>query len=337
MTISTVVGGDALARGLRNEFGNTWKRRYNGIKDKLKSCMEFGIPSDKFEEIFGYFESAPYPRRRPWGEEVPTKPFRARNFKVQNKAWDIAVEWHKHHRTFDQLRQLEQQARQAGENYGTLDERVFFQFLTGASDVTLLDVIPSAPDGAVLYATTAGGSDRFGISGGNIEPGTGVLTAAAIRTDFFNGVERFARFQDPEGQPAMDAGVIDQGLMIFFNVTNSQVFREAFWQTYTFQKSTGTSTSDTSSAAAVTNVILDSGMKVTLCPTQRITDDDWFIFLTGFEPKPIFQMVAQPLEEHIEVEDNSDRSRRVKIEGIYWEAVHGYGGNLPLGTVKVNN
>jgi len=340
MAVNAVISGDALARGLRNEFANTWQRRYDGLKDRLGSVMELGVPSDKFEELYGYYETAPYPRRRPWGEAVPSKPFRARNFAVENVAWSISVEWYKHQRLFDQLRDLERAARQAGENFATLGERILFQILTGGSDAALLGTIPTAPDGATLFSATDGsGSDRFGTTGGNViatGSAAGVGTSEAVRSDFFDGLERMAQFQDPEGQPALDAGIIDQGVTIAFNVANLKVFREAFEQGYTLQKIAGTSTTDISTAAAVTNVIMDSGMAVTLVPTQRLTDDDWFMWLNAHDPKPVFEQVAQPLEEYYEDESNSDRARRLKLEGIYWEAIMGYGVNLPLGIMKVD-
>lgn len=324
---SPIIAGDALARGVRNTFINQWQKRFEGVQQKLGAVMEFGIPSDKFEELYGHFEVAPYARRRPWNQAVEAVPFRARNFAVQNLAWDIAVQWKKEHRLFDQLRDIERAARRSGENYGTLNERVFYQIITGGTDALLLEVLPSAPDGAAMFSATKGdATDRFEVSGGNIITGTGVASSDAIRDDFFNALERIFRFQDPQGQPALDVGAQDAGVTVTFDVRNWKVFAEAFVQTRQVEGS-----------ATPTNVILESGMKVALLPTQRITDDDWPVFINDFDPRPVFEQVHTALEEHVQVEENSDTARRTKEEGIFWEEIKGYGINAPLPCCRVDN
>ena len=325
-----VIAGDALARGLKNQFDNQWRRRYDGILDSLGRVMELGIPSTLITELYGFFEAAPYPQRRAYDDEVQSRPFRARNFEVENFSWDLSIFWKQEDRIFDQLRGLERQARQGGENFATLSERVFFQFITGTADAQLLQAIPNTPDGAAMYSALDGaGVDRFFVTGGNILTGSGIATPQAIRSDLFDGLERIAQFQDTEGQPAIDPGMIDRGVTIYFNVANLEVFREAFIQ--------GVTIGSAGVAAGVTNVILDSGMRIRLIPTQRITDDDWFIFLEDFDPRPVFQQVARPLTETVEVEENSDNARRTKQEGIFWNSIMGFGLNLSLPTVQINN
>lgn len=327
MPANTVVGGDSLARGLRTEFINTWRSRFRGIEAAIGPIMELGVNSDKIEEIYGYYETAPYPRRRPWGEEVHTESFRARNFTVENVSWDSSVEWFKHQRLFDQLKDLERAARQAGKNFATLSERILFQIMLDTTDTDRLGVIPNAPDGVALYSALDGDSvDRFGVSGGNIISAGGVGSSDAVRIDFFKAITRMGQFQDTKGQPVHDQGILDQSYTIFYNIVNTKVVREAFIQGRTLE-----------GGAALTNIIMDSGMKIRLIGSQRITDNDMPVFLDSMDPKPIFEQVAQPLDEQIETEANSDRARRTKIEGIFWETIRGYGVNLPLGTVLINN
>ncbi len=179
---------------------------------------------------------------------------------------------------------------------------------------------------ALYNALDGDGAARFGVTGGNIVTGTGVGSSAAVRTDFFSAITRLGQFQDTKGEPVHDESILDEGYTFFYNLVNTQVVREAFIQGRTLD-----------GGAAVTNVILDSGMKVRLIGTQRITDNDMFVHLDSMDPKPIFEQVAQPLEEQIEVESNSDQARRKKVEGIFWETIRGYGVNLPLGTVQINN
>ena len=337
MAQNNVIAGAALARGIRNEFANTWQRRYQGLQERLSRSMELAIKSDKIEELWGYFETAPYPQRRPFGEEVPSKPFRARNFTTENFSWDMSVTWRKSDRLFDQLKSLDRQARQGGENFATLPERVFFQMLLATIDPLLLPSIPNAPDGVPIYSALDGdGANRFGVAGGNRETGVDFTTGEGVRTGIINGFERIGQFLDPEGQPAFDPGIIDEGMTIYYPISRSKEFREAVMQGVTQQKITGTAGADVSVSAAVSNVIGDSGMMIRLVGTSRITVDQAFMFLDGFEPKPIFEHVALPLEETVQVEENSDIARKTKQEGVFWNSFRGYGKNLPLGTVRLS-
>ncbi len=322
-----IIAGDTLARALSSRFRNTWQRRHKGLQGDLGRFMDLGIGSDKFEEIYGYGEVAMYPQRRPWGEDVVSKPHRFRNFTVANVAWDANVEWLKHHREFDQLKDLERSARRAGDNFATLPERVAFQIMLGTADPKLLGTIPNAPDGAALYSATDGASaDRFQVSGGNIIAGTGVGSSAAVRTDVFNALERIGAFLDPEGEPAFDPGILDQGVTLIYGIANKKVLAEAFQQGRTLD-----------GGAAVSNIVMDSGMQFKLIPSARITNNRIHVFIDQMDPKPLFEQVAKPLDEQIQVEENSDIARKSKREGIFWETYRGYGVNLPLGTVRITN
>lgn len=322
-----IIAGDALARGLRSKFRNTWQRRHRGLEADLARFMELGLNSDKFEELYGYDEVAMYPERRPYGQDVASKAHRYRNFTVQNVSWASKVEWFKHHRIFNQLDGIEKSARRAGVNYGTLPERVAYQIIQGTTDRKLLGTIPNAPDGVGIYSATDGdGGARFQVTGGNIEAGTGVGSSAAVRKDVFNALERIGAFLDPEGQPAFDPGVIDSGVTLLHGIKNTQVVREAFKQSRTLD-----------GGAAVTNVTQDSGMQFRILPSARITTDSIYVFIDAMDPKPIFEQVAMPLDEQIQVEENSDIARTSKREAIFWETLRGYGVNLPLGTCRITN
>lgn len=329
-----VIAGDALARGLSSVFSETWRKRYEADRAALSPVMAFGVPGQGlYSPLFGYFESAPYPRRVPFGQSSPSVPFRARNYTVSQLRWAVDVKWQAEDRKFDQLGKLQSMARQAGTNFGTLAERVFFQILTATADTLLLPAIPNAPDGAALFS----GAARFGVATGNIVTGTGIATAQAIREDFFNAIELFSRFQDPQGQPALPRDAHRQGVTVFYNVVNEQVFREAFVQGRPIQFLAGVDATSPRGVAAVTNVIMDSGQEVRLWPTQRITDNDYVVALNGYDTKPIFEVVETELEENVQVPENSDISRSTREEGIFYNSIRTYGVNLPLGIVQVNN
>jgi len=333
MPVNVPIAGPALARGLKNEFMNTWKLRTEDMERRLGSFFRGGIPSTQYAELYGYWEPPLYPSRRPWGEGVESKPFRARNFEVVNHSFSSSVEWYKHMRLFDQLGDLPRMAQRAGKNFATLNERVAMQIITGATDPSLLATAPNAPDGVGLWsATDSTGGARFSVTGGNILTGSGVLTPASILTDLYAGTARMAEFQDPNGQPANDPSILDGPMTVLYGVANNMVFRQAFIERF---HAIGANTAQ--SNAAVSNLILDSGQSIRLVASSRITDDDWFIFADSMDVKPLFSQVAQPLEEHYSDESNSDRSRDLKIEGLTFESILGFGVNLPLGCVKVNN
>lgn len=335
---SIVVASNLLTAGLRSDFWDTYERTYNGMQARLSKVMELNVPSDKLTEIYGYFLSSPYPRRWPRGEGLPNKNFKGVQFSVTNRDWAVRVSWHENDRQDDQTKSLRDRATAAGEHFATLDERVFFQINTGATDSQLLPAIPNAPDGVGLYSATDGDSaNRFGVSGGNIVTGNGVASAGTIRSDFFNAIERFRQFQDTEGQPLWDDSVIDSGYVLFFNVANWQVVAEAFQQGRTMQILQNVAAAENVAAATPTNIVMDSGLNVELVPTQRITDNDMFVYLKGARRKPIFKQVRQPIREWFATMDNSDSSRDTKIEYAQWEARFGYGVMLPYGAVQINN
>ena len=94
MPVNVPIAGPALARGLKNEFMNTWKLRTEDMERRLGSFFRGGIPSTQYAELYGYWEPPLFPSRRPWGEGVESKPFRARNFEVINHSFTSSVEWH---------------------------------------------------------------------------------------------------------------------------------------------------------------------------------------------------------------------------------------------------
>ena len=327
-----VQAGNVLAAGIRATFWDIYQTSYNGIKEKLKNCMEFGIPSDKLTEIYAYFESSPYPRLWRRGEAITSKPFGSRQFTVTNRAWGGKVEWHEEDREDDQLQKLYQQAQLLGAHWGTLDERIFFQLLTGATDPLLLPAIPTAPDGANLYATTAGGAARFGVTNGNLLTGGGVATPLAIQTDVFTCISRFLRFQDTEGQPLLDAGILDRGYTLFYNPLNVENVTKAF-QNNLVAIGANTATSN----AAIDNALRVGGHKVEPVATQRITDNDMFLFVNGIPRKPIFQQERRPMRSVIATMENSDVARATKIESVQFDSRAGYGLLVPYGTIEINN
>lgn len=325
MAHANVSAAELLVRGLRTEFVDTYEREVKSASPTLQKVMELGIPSNKLSEIYGYFESAPQWKRWQRGEEISRAGFKARNWTVVNYDWGISIDWHENDEQDDQSHTLLKQARDAATGVAILPERVFFQIITGGTDVNLLPAVPNAPDGAALFAATAGGSARFGATGGNALTGSGVTSTALVQQDFFTGYTQFSKFQDTTGQPLWPAEIQNRGIVVLYNSQNEQVFRSAFRQLFL----------DTGSAAP-SNVTVDTSMKVELWPSPRLTTNTWYMFLTGARTKPVFQQTRQAPRDTMEDMLNSDVARRTKIKSMQWDARFGFGVSLPYQCLSIS-
>lgn len=331
-----VLAGNMLDPGMRAEAVNTYAKQYKGIVDKLGPVMQFAVPSDKLTEVRGYFKTPPYAARWPRGQERRRKGFDSVKFYATNHDWSVGTRWHLNDEQDEQTHSLVSHARAVGSRAGNICERVFFQFLTATTNLDLMPAIPNAPDGAALFTN----STRFGRSSGNLVSGTGVSLPSMILADYYSVRAQLRGFQDTEGQPLLDEAAIDEGTYhLFYNSDNDQVFRMAFEQKGSVVVVKNVAATENVAAAVPTNIIMDSGIKVVLHPTQRITDNKWFVIVDhpSIPIKPIVQQSRAPMQERIETMDNSDRARDTKFVGFDFDWRETYYINLPYMAVEVSN
>lgn len=325
-----------LLREVRNEFLLAYDQDVK-LPEQLSSCMALGLSSTKRTEYYGYHESAPEFERQDRGNDMAEDEFLTRAFSVLNYRWSKAIGWYEEDAEDLQLAGFLERARKVAANAKKIPLRVFFQILTGSTNSSLLPSVPLAPDGAALHAATAGGANRFGVSGGNIVTGTGVASAGAIRTDFWSAFTRMSQFQGTEGEPLLE-DAMDNEIVVVHNVANAEVFAEAFKQERTLQIVENQAGNDNVGGAAVSNSIHAEGFRIKLWPTQRVTDNDWFVVLNAPEvPKPIFEQIRQGVTVTEENRSNSREARRSHRMGITATMRAGYGIGPAYGTVKVNN
>jgi hypothetical protein len=321
-----VIAGASFAPGLKTEFLNTYAFVYDGIKGGLSKIMRLGIPSDKNQETYFFWESAPHVKRWIRGNTMPSKNFRGISYVAPNYEWAQSIPWHFADRQDDQTRSLPDQARKMGKSFALLEERVAFEIITNTA--SLLPSIPLAPDGQALYSTVgAGAAARFGATNGNSLTATGV-TVAAYQTDFFTMMSQFRKFQDTEGQPLWDEPTLDGNVKIYFAAgANEENFKKAFAQGITHSLLSGT-------GAGATNIMLDAGYKVKALPTARLTGNSWYGFLEDADVKAIFSQLRQPVSEIISTFENSDTTRKTGMEEFSMWARFGFGVSTPYATIK---
>ena len=321
-----VMAGQSFRAGLRNEVLGTYRRQYEGLRNVLESLAMLDRPSDKRSEFYFYYESAPHLQRWIYGESVPESGFKGIQYEIINRRWGGAITWQADDAADDQTRSLISQAQELGRSAAGLDERVLMQIVREATDSKLLPSIPNAPDGAAIWNTTAGGSNRFGATNGNLITGGGVASAAAIRTDYWKARQQFNLFQDTEGEPLFDGAITDGSALLVYGAANEEVFTAAFLR----EIIQGTS-------AGISDEIRASGKTPRLRSTQRITDNDWFVILDVPQIKPTLVQVREPIQEARATEQNSDIARKFDEHSMRFKMRKGYGVNIPYAGVKINN
>lgn len=330
--MTTVIASSVLANGLRTEFTDTYLAIQNRQADsRLSMVMDLGIGATNRQHEFAYFEAAPHMAYWQRGTAIPQDNFGSVQFSVPVYTWGRRVAWHKEDRKDDQTQSLFDMARMCGQSAALLPERFFFDLITGSTGT--LPAIPLAPDGANMFAATAGGANRFGVSGGNLLTGSGVASASAILTDYYNTLEQWKQFQDGKGQPLLSDETIDAGVICIFGAANLEAFEEAF-----LQKRQGT-VYGSGEAATPSNIVQDASRNVTLWASSRISDNDWYVFLKNPPKKPTFILDREGVQEFtsLEGDNNSDRTRDTGEEYVQWERRAGAGIALPFGAIKVNN
>jgi len=331
--------GSTIAAGIRDDFMGTYEPAFAGVLESLDDAMQLDVPFNHRTETFGMHETMPYPERFDEGNEsIPEEGTGSKSFSVTTFDYGKRVSWKIKDREDNKIGDLRAKAAMLGQHFASLPSRAFIELITGST--SLLPAVPNAPDGAAPYSTTDGASAaRFGVTDGNIVTGGGVSTSALIETDFFAAIARMGQFQDVKGQPYWEPSVLQERYTIFHGIALLKVFTQAFAANSVFGYRAGTSTTDTSTSAGVSNVILASGVQVTLRATSRITDNDWFIFRGGSPVKPFFKGIRRALtmEDSIMGGNSTEATQTTGKEWVQFTERDAFGVNVPFATVKVNN
>lgn len=296
------------------EFNRSFDLRFRERSPIIaKSFLE--VQSDLQIETHGGFQSVAVPRR--WVRGQPRHRTALSEFfvTVQNYSWDLWIDWHEEDEEDDQTHKLVARAQDGARRFTQLDERILVQNITAATDAALLPSLPNAYDGLGAIST----STRFGVSGGNQLTGSGIGSAAAVRSDFLSALgSKFAQFQDTESQPYWTPEDLKfNNFAVVFNASNIQVFNDAFMTSLLPANPLG--------SAPVDNTWLRDNAPQ-LMPTQRITDNSFYIMLIGADGvKPFVKQIRRDLRQLDQNMNNSDEARDTKEKGVGWDARYGYG------------
>lgn len=329
----TVLASPTLANGLLNTFWDT----YAGVIGKAQSSvlgqvMDIpGVGATNREHSFSYFNAPPHMEYWRRGDPIPEGAMDSTSFTVKVYEFAKRVPWFKWDRKDDQTQSLFDVVKMLAKNAGNIPERLFFDCLTGTA--TTLPAVPLAPDGAAFFATTAGGSARFGVTSGNLLTGTAPTTTAIVLTDYYAAMEQFGLFQDGQGQPLFGSEVVGEGVIILHSIADTKIMEETFLQ----RRQGGVMGTD--AGVTPSNIVQDASRNVQLWGSPRIATGDWYVFLKGAPKKPTFILNREGLKEYasLESDNNGDIVRTTAIESVQWEMRIGAGIALPYGAIKINS
>lgn len=321
---------DAFRGDMNATFRATYEKRI-AASARLPGLMRLGVPSSLRQEYYGYPESPPTVDYWARGKAIPRETSRIVTYSVVNENWGKAFEFQVDDLNDQTLVPATQWSGQLGARAAQLPEEIAFQIVDATTSNRLLPAIPTAPDGAALFSATAGGAARFGVTGGNIITGNGYGTGAAVRTDLFNAVARARAFLDTKGQPLHVPEELEE-ILVVASSDYEQVFSEAFQQPITFQaNAAGTA------GAGVSNVIMDSGKKITLWLTPRKAAESWVVVFPRAGEAPLFQQMREAPRIISADESNSDMARNTRLHSFQVELRAGFGINLPINAIEVDN
>lgn len=326
---NSVLTGPALGAAVLDNFVNTYRTEMPAVEAELSLVMEDISGRSRTDEQ-GYPESAPYFSHWDYGESISSENFEYITYTYTHRRYGKRISWLEDDRKDEKTRTLLSQAQQLGQNVAWAKREAFFDLLLGTT--IFLPATVNAPDGVGFFsATDGGGGDRFGLTGGNIITGDTLGTVQNILTNFYEGKSQFMRFLNTKNKKLIPQTVIDRGVLVIYGAANEEIFQRAFRQTQQVNLAAA------DAAAPESNILLDTNERVKLMPTELITDDDWFIFLTGTTLKPLGRSVLEALQTDLANRANSDFTRDFGEEYFQAYSRDAYFINLPYMAMQINN
>lgn len=332
----------AFSIGVNTRFLDAYKTNADRLVEQIRDFADVDVPSTRRVEEFVHAESAADPVRVEPGESAPSKGFRGLQWSTKNYPFRALVEWLDDDETDDKAGMVLDRARNSGDRWAYLLHRIVFQIITASSNPTLLPSVPNAPDGAALFATTAEGVNRFGVSLGNLlngdNLGGGLSNEKQVVKTINSVIAQFGKMLDTEGQPLHPEGLIQQGITIIANVDNREVLRRATQGQIMLQttNNAGVSSGTIVAAGSVSNTLVGD-LPIKLYLTPRITDNSLIFNLNGSRIKAIYHQTLETMKVMSGDETNSDDAKKTGKRFLSYKSREGGGVGPAFAMIKVTH
>lgn len=343
MAIGPVDGKILTEIGLRGEFMDTY---VTGMANRaqLAKVMRVDLPTDRRVTPFAVAEATPGLERWDIGTQIPEATLKFLRDEVALERFGIKLTLVKEDIEDDQTGTVLNVVRKAATTVPNAYEQIVLrQYLGGQNLPRFLRRVTNCLDGVPMFSPLNGaGGNRFGLLGGNIEPGLGITPAAILQT-ILNVHQRFGRFQNNLGDPQNDPAQIQQLTLICGYHLYSAVL-QALYQTRPVQVSAlttagvgGTSQGVSNPSNAVIDLGQGIGLSVTPWPSTYLDNTNDLFFCATSLPKSLFSLLRTGLEEWLEDLTNSDRARDLRRVGMQWSLRVGFKCMLPFDWIGVDN
>lgn len=339
-TVAPMIDTAAKIAGIRTEYAKTYLPRYKGSMDSfVKYFMDVsgGNTIQNQTETFGYVESVRGARLIKRGEVIPKSGTKTISYTANIKEYGGGIDAYHLSLKYDNLKVLLAGAQGMATKNALVTEKVLVSHLTGTADRDVIDVIKNAPDGAATYATTAGGSNRFGISSGNLLSGHSVSTPQGIRTAIYAVTTQYAGMLDTVGDQMWDSSTLDQGIFIVHSSADEHNFAKATEQSMMLEYIAAATTGTDDVGGAVSNIFKDANRKVKRFGTQCLATGSWYAVLMGIseDQKPFAKYVGNEFQERYYNGSNDRESFETGYESMNYRGSFMWVVNMPLATIKV--
>lgn len=323
----TINNIESRRAGILADLKETWRQSMPKWEQQTNLLVRKLSVTNLREASYVWKESLPFPSYWPYGKGREYKTFRDRRITVNLWNYELSIPWAGFDADDDQLGDVKTHVQSAVDRYGQLPIVLLSEYFNGTA--VEQPALSYTYDGASLYSATDGdGSNRLGVSGGNIITGTGATTSGVLH-DFASAQQRFMSFVDPTAsKPIFDESMVgyDKMTAIIPKELN-EIFQKAT-QAEFIKVDPGNITSETN--------YLKGTFKYVINPFLTDTSD-WYIVLDHSFYKPFVYRAPGDVSSIIADASNSDHAREYNEFVLYTHVRLGLAPFFPGSTIKVNN
>lgn len=328
---------NGFARGLRSEMDEVWDQMVKETPSEVKQLFyevgngegEEAANGGRYDDYYARREGGTFKRWDPdKGEKRSYNTLSDVSMRLYTMQWSNGVKWRKNDETDNRAaRSLRESCQEFGEDIGLLDDRVAAVMITGSADAVTMKSsdIPLCIDGYPFFS-----SSHEEHANGNVRNGNGVDAASRIKSDWFGALRQWTEMKMPRNrQPFFPSGLVQRAkYVIFVSPENYEVFSEAFELKDRQQIVTNLAGNENVGASSIENILRSKyGQLVTVVPYQRISGNDWYIFmlLPNARRRPFLKHVIQEIDEKYFDEQNSVEMNDYNSRQLAWDYRARYG------------